>query len=143
MIFTAMTPNMWSTIPDIARPRRCEDTKGIAAIHDGSIAAIAIFDTWTTNSCQIHIWINNPFVLKHGFAEEVFDFVFNKGGREVIIGVTPENNHSALKFIKHIGFKEVGRIPDAHEVGIDVILTTMRKADCKWIKPRLHAVGER
>jgi hypothetical protein len=31
-------------------------------------------DSWTDNSVQIHIWIANPLILKHGFAEEVFGF---------------------------------------------------------------------
>jgi RimJ/RimL family protein N-acetyltransferase len=142
VIFTAMTPNMWEHIPDEARPRRCEDTKGIVAIDDGRLCAIAILDTWTANSCQIHIWIDNPLVLKHGFAEEVFEFIFTQGKREVVIGVTPENNTRALKFIKHIGFEEIGRIPEGHEKGVDFILTVMRKSNCKWLKPRLRVVGE-
>ena len=141
MNFVALQPNMWSSIPDIARPRQCADSKGIVAIDNGKIMAVTIFDSWTDNSCMIHIWIEHPIVLKHGYAEEVFDFVFNTGGREVIIGVTPENNPKALKFIKHIGFEEVGRIEDGHERGVDFILTTMRKESCKWIKPRLKVVG--
>lgn len=144
MIFTALQDNMWEHIPDIARPRKCEDTKGIVAINAGSIAAIAILDSWTANSCMIHIWIDNPMVLKHGFAEEVFGFTFSEeSGREVVIGVTPDNNLKALKFIKHIGFEEVARIKDGHERGVDFVITEMRKEKCKWIDhPRkLSIVG--
>jgi RimJ/RimL family protein N-acetyltransferase len=142
VIFTALQPNMWSTIPDNARPRKCEDTKGIVAIDAGKIVAIAVFDSWTANSCMIHIWIENPLVLKHGFAEEVFEYIFGEeSGREVVIGCTPANNEKALKFIKHIGFEEIGRIPDGFERGVDFVLTTMRKESCKWLKPRLRIVG--
>ena len=142
MIFTALQPNMWDSIPDSARPRRCEDTKGIAAINDGKIVAISVFDSWTVNSCMIHIWIDNPLVLKHGFAEEIFEYLFSDvSGREVVIGCTPANNEKALKFIKHIGFKEIGRIPDGYERGVDFVLTTMRKETCRWLKPRLRIVG--
>lgn len=142
MIFTALQENMWQYIPDAARPRKCEDTTGIVAVDRGMLAAIAIFDSWTENSCMIHIWIANPMVLKHGFAEEVFEYLFSEeSGREVVIGCTPENNLKALKFIKHIGFEEAGRIPDGYERGVDFILTTMRKEKCRWLKPRLHVVG--
>ena len=142
MNFVPLQPNMWPSIPDIARPRQCADSKGVVAIQDGKILAITILDSWTDNSCMIHIWIDNPIVLKHGYAEEVFDFVFNTGGREVIIGVTPANNPKALKFIKHIGFEEVARIPDGHERGVDFVVTTMRKENCKWVKrPHLKVVG--
>jgi len=137
-----MTNEHWESMPDIARPRRCEDTKGITALgKNGEVDAICIFDSWCDNSCQIHIHIANPFVLKNGFAQEVFNYVFSEeSGREVVIGVTPEDNKKALKFIKHIGFKEVGRIADGHQKGVDYILTTMRKEECIWIE-RLDAVG--
>lgn len=142
MNFEALTPESWQAMPPEARPRRCEDTKGIAVINDGLVVAVAVFDSWSENSCMIHIWIDNPLVLKHGFAEEIFEFVFSEeSGREVVIGCTPANNEKALKFIKHIGFEEIGRIPDGHERGVDFILTSMRKETCKWIKPRLFAVG--
>ena len=142
MIYIPMTNEHWESLPDEARPRRCEDTKGITAIgSDGKTQAVCVFDSWTENSCQIHIHIANPFVLKHGFAEEVFNYVFSEeSGREVVIGVTPENNRQALKFIKHIGFSEVARIPDGHERGVDYVVTTMRKEDCIWLK-RLDATG--
>jgi len=82
-------------------------------------------------------------VLRHGFAEEAFNFVFSEeSGREVIVGVTPADNAKALKFIRNIGFEDQGVIPDGFKVGVDLIITTMRKEKCRWIdKPLLRAVG--
>jgi len=142
--FVPLQTKHWSYIPDKARPRACEDTKGIIAInHRHEPVAAALFDTWSFNSCQIHIWIGNPYVLRHGFAEETFNFVFSEeSGREVIIGVTPSDNAKALKFIRNIGFKDAGVIPDGFKVGVDLIITTMRKETCRWLdKPLLRAVG--
>ena len=140
VIFVPSSNDHWAKMPDEARPRRCEDTRGITALDDkGEINAVCLFDSWAANSCQIHIYIANPIVLKHGFAEEVFKYAFSEeSGREVIIGVTPSDNAMALKFIRHIGFKDTGRIADGHQKGVDYILTTMRKHDCKWLK-RLDA----
>ena len=142
--FVSLETKHWPRIPEKARPRACEDTKGIIAInHRNEPVAAALFDTWSFNSCQIHIWIGNPYVLRHGFAEEAFNFVFSEeSGREVIVGVTPADNAKALKFIRNIGFEDQGVIPDGFKVGVDLIITTMRKETCRWInKPLLRAVG--
>ena len=131
--FVALAQHHWMQIPDDARPRHCEDTRGIVAIDDfGEMQAACVLDTWTENACQIHIYIPNPFVLKHGFQQEVFNFVFNSG-RELIVGVTPSDNHKALKFIKHMGFTHVTTIPDGYEKGVDFIITQLRKENCDWI----------
>jgi RimJ/RimL family protein N-acetyltransferase len=118
-------------MPAGARPNRCEDTRGIVA-EDGEIQAICVLDNWSANSCMIHIWINNPFVLKYGFAETIFEYVFG-GGRNKIIGLTPSDNPKALKFIKHIGFVEKYRIRDGYAVGVDFVLTEFTSEDfAKW-----------
>ena len=133
--FKALAPVHWMEIPEEARPRRCEDTRGIVALKEGKLVAACVLDSWTENSCQIHIHIEDPFVLKHGFAEEVFSYVFSEdSGRKVIIGVTPADNARALKFITHMGFEEVGRIPDGFKDGVDYVLTTMRREECEWTR---------
>ena len=117
-----------------ARPNICEDTKGITALDGDNVPqAVCVLDGWSPNSCIIHIWINNPFVLKHGFAEEIFNFVFSEeSGRTKIIGVTPSDNLKAVKFIKNIGFKEVYRISDGYKVGVDYVVTEMNKDKCRY-----------
>ena len=117
-----------------ARPNLCEDTRGITALNDEGIPeAVCVFDSWSYNSCIIHIWIGNPFVLRHGFAEEVFKFAFSEeSGRTKIIGITPSDNQKALKFIKNIGFYEIGKIQDGFKVGVDYVLTEMTKDKCKY-----------
>jgi len=131
----ALKPDDWSLIPDEARPRQCADTRGLVAFSDkGKLLAAAVLDSWTGNSCMLHIFIGNPFVLKHGFQEELFDYVFNTCGCGIILGTTPADNAKALKLNKHIGFTEIFRIPDGYAVGVDFVVTMLRKEDCKWIK---------
>ncbi len=134
MNFTALKPADIDFMPENARPNMCADTKGILAVDDeGMPQAICVLDSWSFNSCQIHIWIENAFVLKHGFAEEVFSYVFNTCERNLIIGVTPADNDKALKFIKHIGFEEISRIKDGYMVGVDYVVTEIRKENCRYI----------
>lgn len=109
-----------------SRPLVVEDTTGITAFDRKEVQAVCVLDTWSPTCCQIHIWIKNPFVLKHGYAEEVFGFVFGSG-RIKIIGQTPSDNAKALKFIKHIGFEEIFRVKDAADVGVDLVITELTR----------------
>jgi len=132
-------------IPADALPRLCADTKGITAVGPDGPMGICLFDTWTANSCQIHIWIDNPVIIKHGFLHEIFGFVFGESsGRTMVVGFTPSDNPKALKFINHVGLKEITRIPDVYGDGIDAVLTTLTKQDCRWINhqtPQMSLVG--
>jgi len=119
-------------MPEITRPQMCEDTRGIVAVKDDVPQAICVFDNWSFNSVMIHIWIENAFVLRHGFAEEVFKFAFCEG-REIVIGITPSDNEKALRFIRHIGFEEVYRIKNGYKKGVDYVVTEMHKDKCRYI----------
>jgi hypothetical protein len=147
IIFVPLDKTYWLEMPDEARPRYCQDTKGIVALStEGEVQGICIMDTWSHNACQVHMYIKNPMVLKHGFLEEIGNFVFGeKSGRELIIGVTPADNKKALRFNRHIGLVENHRIKDGYAKGIDYVITTMRKEHCRWIEQpvqlELAAVG--
>lgn len=122
-------------VPDSALPRFCADTRGIVAEDEkGGLKAAVFLDSWTANSCMIHVYIKEPLVLKHGFASEVFTYIFITSGRSVVIGSTPSDNKRALKFNKHIGFNEKCILKDAYADGIDLVITEMRKEDCMWIE---------
>ena len=144
-IFVPLTRDYWLEMPDEARPRHCQDTKGVVALSlDGVMQAACVMDTWSHNACQIHMYIKNPMVIRHGFFEEVCNFVFgDDSGRELLIGVTPADNAKALKFNRHVGMVENHRIKDGYAKGIDYVITTMRKEHCRWIEQpvQLELVG--
>lgn len=119
-----------------ARPNWCEDTKGITAVDaNGFPAAICVVDSWSYNSCIMHIWIKNPMVLRRGFAEQVFGFVFSEqSGRTKVLGITPADNQQALKFNQRIGFREVYRIEDGYKQGIDFVVQEINKSECRYIE---------
>lgn len=111
-----------------------EDSKGIVAKNENmEIQAMAIFDTWTHNSVQVHMIIENPMVLRHGFLTEIADYVFYTCERGILYGLVPSNNEKALKLDKHIGFSEICRLKDAVMKGIDMVILELRKEDCRWL----------
>ena len=132
--FEALTKINWAMLPESAKPRLCDDSRGIIAFdeHDNMVAG-TVMDSWTDNSCMIHVFIGNPFALKHGFAHEVFNYAFNIANRGVIIGCTPADNKKALKFNANMGFEEQTRIKDGYAEGVDFVITQLRKENCKFI----------
>jgi|TARA_R110001606_G_scaffold186476_2_gene334014 hypothetical protein len=110
----------------------CEDTQGIIAYDNQKFAACALFDSFTVESCNVHLAIINPFVLRHGFLNAVCDHVFDVCKRERIFGLVPSDNRKALKFNKHIGMTEMHTIKDAIKKDVHYVVMQMNKKDCVW-----------
>jgi L-amino acid N-acyltransferase YncA len=117
----------------------CEDMQGLVAYRGDTILAACVADTFTVHSCNVHMAIDNPMVLRHGFLEEIAHHLFNVRGCHRIFGLVPDNNEKALKLDKHIGFKEVTRVPDALADGIGYIVMRMDKEECPWLKKEAKA----
>lgn len=124
----------WEWISLRAECVLCDDTKGVMAYKDNEIVAGVAMDSWSHNSCHIHIAVDDIWVFKHKFAEEVFNYIFNTCDKGVIIGVTPASNKKSLRFNERIGFIEVFRLKDGFEEGIDFVITEYRKENCEYIR---------
>ena len=109
------------------------DMTSILAVDEkGGILAGCVMDTWTETSCQIHFAIDNPFVIRRGFFQEISKFVFDTSKRLAMYGLVPADNTKALSVDKKIGFKEVTRLKDAFKLGVDYVLLELRKEDCRF-----------
>ena len=113
------------------------DTTGIVAYDLVSRETVAVFvcQDWTSTSVQVHQVILNPMVLRHGFLEECATYVFTQAGRLKMYGLVPENNKRALSVNRKIGFKELVRLEDAADVGVDYVLMELKREDCPYWKP--------
>jgi len=106
--------------------------------NDHSIAAVAVFDSFSPDGCNVHWAIANPMVLRHNFLETIAHYLFVTRERKRIYGLVPSNNARALKFDKHIGMREIARIPHAMGEGVDYIVMTMLREDCPWLAKELR-----
>lgn len=127
----------WAFVSEVVPCHLVEDTTGIIALDQANkyVAAIVI-DSWTNTSVQVHSYIGNPHVLRHGYAEAVFSAIFVHAGKRVVFGTVPANNAKALKFNAHVGFTEVCRLKDGFDFGVDYVLMEMRRENCRWIDRR-------
>lgn len=143
MIFRALyDESEWKWIQERAHTILCGDMCGIVARNtSGEIQAVAVFDSFTVNACNVHLAIENPMVIKHGFINEIARYAFVVRDRTRLFGLVPSNNRAAIKFDTHIGMKEITRVPNALAEGVDYIIMQMTKEDCRWL-PQPEQVKE-
>lgn len=111
-----------------------DDTVGIIAVDkDGRRVAAAIFDSWTYNSVNVHQIIVQPWVLRHGWFQEIAKYVYITAGRRIMYGLVPSDNAKALKLNKNIGFEEICVLKDAVEDGVDMHVLELRKENCRFL----------
>ena len=98
---------------------------------DGEIKAVVAYDNILDKSCQMHTAAIVPNWISKDLLWACFDYPFNKLGLRVILASVASTNEEALKLDRHLGFKDVATIPDAHNDG-DLVILEMRPEYCKW-----------
>ena len=108
-----------------------EDTSGLMAIdvETGNTVGACIFDNWTSNSVQTHFVLASPMVLRHGFTDLCYDFVFNGMKRKYMYGLVPGDNTKAVKLNKHMGWTVKTVLPEAYAAGVDYLLMELKAED--------------
>ena len=124
----------WAWINEALPILHVEDTTGIVAVDvDDKPLAACVMDNWTANSVQCHLLILDSTVLRHGFLETCFDYIFNINGRKVVYGLVPGDNEKALKLNDHLGFTEKCRFEGAFEDGVDYVILELKRENCKYL----------
>ena len=112
-----------------------ETTRCIGQQKDGNLVAVAGYTNFMPKACEIHIGSVGDHWASKDFIWAVFDYPFNKLGLSVILGQICADNTDALKLNRHLGFKVVAEIPDAHMEG-DLVIMAMRKEECRFLNIR-------
>ncbi len=114
----------------------CLPTEGFRAIEavdsQGRIRGMVGFDGWTDGSVGMHVALDTPNAAR-ALIRPAFLYPFVQVSRRVVIGVTAGNNYRAIRFNLRLGFREALRIPDGWAPGVDLVVMTMRREDCRWI----------
>ena len=134
--FKAMTAKEWPWIQKRAHLTLMDDTQGIVAYETegDQIKAIAVFDNFGNDNCHMHLAVDSPIVVRHGFGTEIARHIFITNGKKRVFGYTPGNNYKAIRLNRHIGCEEVGRVPNGHSEGVDYIIFSMdRKQAERWL----------
>lgn len=99
------------------------------------IRAVSLLTEFTKTGCNMHIasdgtraWGNREFAYK------VFAYPFLKLKKRRVTGIVHSTNHDALRFDKHLGFIEEGRVREALIDG-DMVVLGMLARECRFIRP--------
>jgi len=125
----------WGWVNQQISLTRVEDTCGIMAINSDTNETIGavIFDNWMDNSVHAHFAITHPMLLRHGFMECISHYIFIEKGCKFMYAWVASDNTKSLKLVKHIGFTEKTRLPDAYADGVDFILMEGKRENCTFI----------
>lgn len=120
----------------------CADTKGIVAhcATTHSVMGLVAFDSWTENLASVHIKISNPMCLRNGgLIAESCDWYFNRLDRGIMLGLVRGDLYKVLAFNAKIGFTEEHRIKDGYAVGVDQVMLTMTREQCRFLPTQQRA----
>lgn len=121
-----------------------DDTRGVASIdpETGDLWGAVVCENWTVTSVACHIAVTNRHAFRDGLHKELANYVFNQAGRIKIIGTVPADNDAALKLNRHLGFKELFRIEEGYDWGIDYVIMELKKEDCPYWTPQENTDGQ-
>ena len=94
---------------------------------DGTIAAAVGFNSWTHESCWMHVAFDGPHSMTRDLIRAAFKYPFKDCGKAAIYALPYADNDEAMRFIPKMGFKELART-------VDCVMFEMKAEDCRWIK---------
>ena len=113
-----------------------EETVCIGQEIDGNLVAVVGYCSFMPNACQMHIAaVDEVNWMSRDLLWAAFDYPFNKLGVKVILGQICGSNEDAIRLNRHLGFKVVAEIPDAHMDG-DLVIMAMKKEECRFLNIR-------
>jgi RimJ/RimL family protein N-acetyltransferase len=115
-------------VPYIDGVHKCVARKNDA----GQILGGVIFTNYTGASIEIHVAGLAPNWCSRELLYTIFDYPFRFLKVKKLFGVVEEANTKALRFDKHVGFKEETRIEGVYPSGAAIVLA-MTLDDCKFL----------
>lgn len=113
--------------------RVCSDTRGIVAEStSGSVMGMVVLENWSATSVFGHIQITNKKCSRM-LVEGAMDFVFNVCGMLYFLGITPSDNDKALRLHEKLGFKEITRLPNGVEPGVDAVFLCLTREEARYL----------
>lgn len=104
---------------------------------DGELVAGIVLDGYEDSvRASMHCAGTGKYWLNREFLFACFDYAFNYLNLKVLINYVAADNTDSLRFTKHIGFKEIARVPQAWDGVQDMVLFQLHRDDCRWIGGR-------
>lgn len=92
---------------------------------DGELTAGFVFENFNGVNAMVHVAITTPHRALFELVEHGRKYAFEHCKLKRLTGLVEETNQKALKFDKHLGFVEEGRLKNAGQHGEDVIVLVL------------------
>jgi hypothetical protein len=103
---------------------------------DDDLVFGVLYQFWTEKSVWCHMakkpGVSNPFTKE--FLRLAFSYPFKQVGVEQMLGMVDASNMEARRLDEHFGFKPVSVIPCAGTDGGDLIIYSLKREDCRFIR---------
>lgn len=113
---------------------RTPNQKGICLVRDNEVQAAVCYDWFTGTNCFMHVaakpgarWMTRDFL------KWTFHYPFVQQGLQRVSGWVEANNTAARRFDEHLGFKHEATLEGAGQSGVDVLIYTMKRQDCRYV----------
>lgn len=108
---------------------------------NGELIGGVVYDCYTGSNVMMHVASGgNKNWLHPAYLYFCFAHPFNTLKCNVITGLVREDNKQALDFDINLGFKHTGRLPQACSDGTDILILTMLKQDCRYLKDKYRGL---
>ena len=109
--------------------------RGIGLERDGEMVAGIMYEGYNYQSIWAHIatkpgsiWLNKEYL------RFCCNYPYEHCKVKFVLGYMDAANTHALRFAKHLGFREEARIREAATEGGDILILKMSREDCKYTK---------
>lgn len=134
MIARAATPSERDELAEAVGCVLSPAARGIVAVDaSGAVRGGVLYDFWCENSVQVHMATETPMAWRC-LLPGVFEYPFQEAGRNVLIGSVRGGNAKSLAMAASLGFEVEARIWDGYAVGEDLVIITMRRESCRWLR---------
>jgi len=109
------------------------DMKLMGWVSDDKIRAVVGFNNFMGKACFAHFGLEYGynFTPREGL-REAFNYIFKTCGMELVLATVNSKNDESKQYMRHLGFKEMYKIPRMHTDGGDIVLYGMRYKDYKF-----------
>lgn len=142
--YRALVPSDMLTVKQHMPYALTETTRGIVAYDADTTETAALFmiDGWTQTAAQVHQVIIKSMVIRHGWFEEVANYMFTTAGRKQVYATVPDTHRKALSLNEKLGFEQIARLPNGWDEGVDYLVLELKRENCPyWTAPKLQKVS--
>jgi L-amino acid N-acyltransferase YncA len=108
------------------------DFQGIEAVDSiGQVHGVVGYDKWTHTAVRMHVAVAHYASML--LIKKAFEYAFVIAKKEVAIAEIAESHKKSRKLAYRLGFREVTRISEGWDKNDDMIIHTLRRANCRWL----------